>query len=61
MPMLNGRMLANRNAFFPGFPGFTRVLDQILPGNEFAAAPFCVDGTFIFFCNKSIERVFSQV
>ena len=37
LPMLNGKIVANRNAFFPGFPAISRVFDEVLPGNEVAA------------------------
>lgn len=37
LPMLNGKIVANRNAFFPGFPAISRVFDEVLPGNEVAS------------------------
>lgn len=32
MPILNGKLLQNDNAFFPTFPYLTKYLDKVLPG-----------------------------
>ncbi len=37
LPMDNGRILANKNAFFPTFPMAVRYFDKIFPGGTLAA------------------------
>lgn len=37
LPMADGKILANRNAFFPTFPMAMRFFDRIFPGNSLAA------------------------
>ena len=37
LPIKDGKIFANRDAFFPGFPNVIRIFDTLLPGNHMAA------------------------